>query len=170
MDTTRGIENGAYHEAGHTVIAYQVGWWVRYVAIERVGDGKRDYTAVSCRSWDHTAWRRVIINCAGWQAGCKHDPRHSFKIDTDSLKEDLEFYIDDELEEGDQLDSLRAIREEQPDRSDSEIIDCFRSLEAECWEMLNNPEIWANVVKVAEALLVKGKLLQDEVEALLNIH
>jgi hypothetical protein len=167
------IENAAYHEAGHAVVAYQIKWWVRYVEIEGVGQGQRDYTAVSLAPYDNNLWRQVKNKCAGHLSGWKYDNQgEQFRTDR-YLKEELDSYrydeVEDENELGDAMGSLALILQENPAWTDNQIFAEFRIHEYECWELIEEPNVWQGIEKVATALLEEGKLLQEEVESLLEI-
>lgn len=166
------IVNGAYHEAGHAVVAYQLGWWVRYIEIEGVGEGSKDYTGLSSYEYDRTYWRRVSINCAGWLSGWKNDKK-GLRLQPDNhleyILEDLKAApLEEEEQAADDYDSLIAIRTEYPNWKDEQVIQEFRQMEEGCWEMLADPTVWRQINGVASLLLSKGKITREEAEAVLE--
>ncbi len=157
----------AYHEAGHAVIAYQVGCWVNPDGVEI---DRRQYTGLCCREYDHNEWRRVWTALAGWLSEYCWHGRGGFHSDMD-----LEYCINearlDEDEtmggEGDDIEVFSAILESHSDSTDETLIAIYRKYEKEVWETLADDRVWSAITEVAEALFKKGALTASEVEALM---
>ena len=119
-------------------------------------------------------WRRVINKCAGHLSGWKHDKQgDQFRTD-EYLKEELDPYrydeVEDENELGDTLGSLVLILQGNPAWNDNQVFAEFRKYEYECWELIEEPKVWQGIEKIASALLIKGKLVRKEIESLLEIN
>jgi hypothetical protein len=89
------------------------------------------------------------------------------------LDEDLILYIDDlrcspAFEDCDDVDALERLMQERPNASDEELIATYRSYEAETAALLARESIWGSVVRVANALLEKGKLQDEQAVGLLS--
>ncbi len=166
MDDDFHRRASAYHEAGHSVVAYSVGWWV---SIKGVEIDRRQYTGLRKYSFHNDARRNAMVGCAGWLAEHRwHGRASKFRPD-----EDLEFSLDEAryeaeaINDGDDEGTFREMLKEFPDKSDDELISMFREFEHWTWETISEDSVWQSVVRVAEALITKGSLTAAEVETLL---
>ena len=174
MKITDQIENAAYHEAGHAVMAYQVDWWVRYVEIYGIKNGKKDYTALTRYSLYDDSGRALLINCAGWLSEWKNDnggeklkPQDHLDFVYDEVQSLLYYDEDDIINCGDDGSSIFRIIKDFPNFSEVQVIKYYRKCELEAWGILENPEVWSKVEKLAKALLEKGKIEKNEVEKII---
>ena len=98
----------AYHEAGHAVVAYLVGWWVNDEGVE-IDD--RQYTGLRCYVQDHNIPGRALICLAGRLAEYKwlRQPGRCRYSDDDlqSIIDDIRY--DQEEVEGDAFDLLELL-------------------------------------------------------------
>jgi hypothetical protein len=162
------LEAIAYHEASHAVIAIEFGWPVHEVRIHpsgrgltSLGYGPRD---------DDTA--RICIHKAGllaeekfygsdgsfsgkdvfkhFQALCRGEQEASWPKETDLRQIAMELYDDDTTE--------------------SSIITAVAHYREATNALLNNPRIWADVTKVAKALLRRRRLGPDAIKECLGIQ
>ena len=62
------------------------------------------------------------------------------------------------------------ILQENPAWTDNQVFAEFRKYEYRCWELIEEPKVWQGIEKIASTLLIKGKLLREEVESLLEIN
>jgi hypothetical protein len=154
----------AYHEAGHAVVAYLVGWWVNDEGVE-IDD--RQYTGLRCYVQDHNIPGRALICLAGRLAEYKwlRQPGRCRYSDDDlqSIIDDIRY--DQEEVEGDAFDLLELLLRDNPDASDDDLIATFRQFEQKTINLLDEPIVW-RAIKIIATLLVKhGKLSATEVES-----
>ena len=153
-----------YHEAGHAILAYEVGWWVNFEGLEVDG---QEYTGLGCREIDFTPWRRIWVHLAGLMAESKLLQREPFR-GRDGLYHILSDVKTGRNVTGDAGEVLRAILVQFPNSTDQELINAYQEYERELWKEINdNQALWQRIDCVAKALYEKNKLTADEVEDLL---
>jgi hypothetical protein len=154
----------AYHEAGHAVVAYQMGGWVD--SLDIAGRGCANFSVATV---DDTTERVSVIYCAGWLAEWRwHRQGSRFR-----RRECLKFIIEatrgeiDEERAGDvQSSILRLIRD--CDATDEELIARFRDYENEAARLIDTPAIWNQIKRLVPPLIQHGKLTQEQVEEILS--
>jgi hypothetical protein len=165
MDKERNHWAACYHEAGHAVFAYEVGWWVNYEGVEV---GNREYTGIGCLEIDYTPWRRACVFMAGLMAEYKFLHLKSFPRDAE-LSNILTAVRAGHQQEGDEAEILRALVDQFPDAPDGDLIDLYREYQQVLlYEMEKSDSLWNRIQKIAQALFQKPRLTADEVEALLE--
>lgn len=153
-----------YHEAGHAILAYEVGWWVNFEGLEVDG---QEYTGLGCREIDFTPWRLIWVHLAGLMAESKLLQREPFR-GRDGLYHILSDVKTGRNVTGDAGEVLRAILVQFPSATDQELINAYQEYERELWQEINhNKALWQRIDCVAKALYEKNKLTADEVEDLL---
>lgn len=170
VDRQTLVEDAAFHEAGHAVIAYEVGWCCRYVEIEGVRNGTENYTAVAYRAFDRNLWRKLLGNHAGRLAGAKYLDRVFPYADEGDLQFVVETVREDEVFGSDDAESVQSILKEHLGASDQAVMAIFREYERECWEMLQDEVVWSKVERLAAALLEHGRIDRREVERILGVE
>jgi hypothetical protein len=154
-----------YHEAGHAVFAYEVGWWVNYEGIEV---GTKECTGLGCREIDYTPWRRVCVFLAGLMAEYKFLRLKTFPHE-DELAQFLADIRAGRHRTGDETEVLRALADQFPNVTDAELIDLYKGYQKVLLkEMDNGNGLWNRITHLAEALFKKPRLTPDEVEAVLE--
>ena len=61
-----------------------------------------------------------------------------------------------------------ALIEHRPNATEEELVAAYREYEVKTTALLMEPDIWAAIEALASALCEKGKLMAEEVEAILN--
>ena len=160
---TRNRWAAAYHEAGHAVFAYEVGWWVNYEGI----DIDRQFTGLGCREIDYTPWRRAWVHLAGPLAeyrflGTSPHP------DIDRLAILLAKIRQGGHPPGDDREVLSALSDQFPDAADNVVLDEYRVYASEVWhELTCDQRLWRRIEAVAAELFRKSRLSADDVELLI---
>jgi len=154
-----------YHEAGHAVSAYQVGWWVNSEGVEV---GAKECTGLGCREIDYTPWRRAYVFMGGLMAEYKFLRLKSFPREAE-LADILAAVRAGERRDGDESEILRALADQFPDAPDADLIDLYKEYRRVLLkEMDTGNGFWNRITHLAEALFRKPRLSPDEVEALLE--
>jgi hypothetical protein len=156
-------------------VAYWFGWWVNHEGtsiwsydVPGVPDGGRDYTGMRCQVWAYTTQARACVSHAGWLAETILRPDLSTREDEELARQIDELQWQDEADDPDDAhDTLRALIEANPHMSAQDLLGEYRRYETETLAILNRPEVWQSIERVAHALLAKGRLTGDEVEACL---
>jgi len=154
-----------YHEAGHAVSAYEVGWWVNSEGVEV---GNRECTGLGCREIDFTPWRRAYVFMAGLMAEYKFLRLKSFPREAE-LADILAAIRAGERCDGDEGEVLRALAEQFPEAPEADLIDLYREYrQVLLTEMDRKTGFWDRITHLAEALFRNPHLSADQVETLLG--
>jgi hypothetical protein len=153
----------AYHEAGHAVFAYEVGWWVNYEGI----DIEQQFTGLGCREIDYTPWRRVWVHLAGPMAEYRFLGLSPFPDDR-HLSGVLSAVRHGSHPAGDEGEVFRALVEQFPDEVDRGLLALYRRFAEQVWhEITGDAPLWNRIESLAAVLFRKGKLKPDAIELLI---
>lgn len=164
------IVAGAYHEAGHAVWAYHVGW---RVSAEGVEIEPRQHTGLSSPSLDRHSFREIEVSLAGWLSEHRHHgrgARHRSDDDLDhALYEELA-YPDPDEDQSDDAAALKVVVDSCPRATDRELFTMFRECQDDVWrELCESETLWPQIEHVAAALIEQRRLTAQQVERLLRI-
>jgi hypothetical protein len=159
----------AWHEAGHVVVAYEFGWWLRRGGV-RVG------------AWAHARHRRhagagtVLARCcvslAGLVAEQRFHDQQSWHFAGDVLKEirDIRAGVNESisLDPWDLRAVAAALLDDDPAITLKEarraVVYCQKHTEG----ILAKPRVWAGAERIATALLRRGHLSPRAVKQILG--
>jgi hypothetical protein len=187
----------AYHEAGHAVVAVMVGGDVEAAWIVSTEGVLTEERYGSVRHWPGSLvipmsteivfdpamsedQRQMVLD--GNRRSIENEIRMSWAgplaemicddadLDFDLLVDDLDWDL-----EGTDFPAIRrhcrdltGIDPDDDDDFDGETFDLAIKLAESTRELLERPDVWAAVERVAEALLAKGELTGEQVEALVG--
>src|SRR5690349_7419684 len=130
----------AYHEAGHAVIAYEMGWWVNHEGVEIE---ERQYCGLRRYLEDNTIEKDACVTLAGWCAEHKWHGRGQIG-DEQALLSMMDAirggYGDDYP--GDMCDTLTRLISEDPDADDAEVLARYAAYQQQVKDLLAEPRIW----------------------------
>jgi len=173
-DATSDIQRraAAYHEAGHAVIAWMVGF---EISSKGVDIDLRQYTGLQIHRYHQTADdytdNVVAFNMAGWLSEYKDNGLGGFR-DDDALQfeiDELPFHDSDIKdgsgnafeEDGDNYSTFKLLFDLNPDLSDEEAMALYRQHQDRVWKMLHDHDIWSAMEHVASLLIDKGFIEGD---------
>jgi hypothetical protein len=157
----------AYHEAGHAVVAYMVGWRVNHEGVEI---DRRQYTGMRYPVCEDRPSSIAIVFCAGWLSENRWHGRGGRLLDDEDLLYCIGVARGHEIGEGgaDNEEIFKAFLKEFPDKSDQWLSELYREYECQCWDVfISDPTVWRAIESVAELLVKKGAITANEVETLL---
>jgi hypothetical protein len=150
----------AYHEAGHAVVAYEFGWYLRHGGV-RIGK-----IAEACMRTPgelRTAEAEIVVALAGWVAEAKWRGVKSL-VAYDEILEWVEDFrrnpktCDRLTSWTDPHDVARPLVKAYPRISDRAAYRMVRQYERETIALLDEPRMWSAVERMAAALLCRGQL------------
>jgi ATP-dependent Zn protease len=177
------LESVAYHEAGHAVIAIEFGWQVTEVRIELIPHSERRVTSYS--RWRGVTWysdsdvpptgetARICVYMAGLLAeekfcgsGRSFSGKNVFKhfqaLCRGEKEQDSSYGLPSDLRQV-------AMELYDEDTTEASIIAAVAHYREATNALLNNPRIWADVTKVAKALLQRRRLGARAVKKCLGV-
>jgi len=167
-DRLRTPETTAYHEAGHVVVAYEFGWWVRRGGVRL---GAWAHARLRHSNSDNTVRARVCVYVAGLLAEQKYH----------GLKWRLEEHMIQEIravragqDEGAVLDpsDFRAVALALLDDDPPISLAAARRAAVYCQEyteaLLDDPRVWAGVERLAKVLYRRRYLSPRAVKKVLG--
>jgi hypothetical protein len=145
-------ERSAYHEAGHAVVGYQFGWYLRRGGVRIGADAATHHRTPEGL---YTERSRVMVALAGWVADAKFLGVKSL-VAYDEILDAVKhlpsdtswdpFAIAAEVLKADPLINRRAARA------------WVRRYERETVALINEPRVWSAVERVADALVRRRQL------------
>jgi hypothetical protein len=171
------LEAIAHHEAGHAVIAIEFGWQVDEVRISTSEGGITRFRYGDRR--DDTA--RICISMAGWLAEEKFCGSNSNSFSGEDIFKHFQALCRGEQEANRihpmalneiTTSDLRQIAMElyDDDTTHYSIVAAVAHYREATNKLLNTPRIWADVTKVAKALLRRRRLGPDAIKECLGIQ
>ncbi len=156
----------AYHEAGHAVMAYRVGWWINDDGIEI---DRHQHTGLSFPGEDTNSRHAGMVCLAGWEAEHQFHGKGGMR-NAASLLDDLHRVIDgtgcDDW--GDVEAMFQAMMTDNPGQPPAHYlrdgIECLHKTRIE----LRNPVVWAAISRLAQALTERGSLDPESVERIIG--
>jgi hypothetical protein len=155
----------AYHEAGHAIVGYTVGWWINDEGVEI---GQRQYTGLRCYPEYITTDNQVAVDLAGWLAEFKWHGRGGLFDDEELIFaiEDARLDNSDELSEADGEDNFYALDRllrDDPDATDIAVLAQYRMHQRRIIKLLDDPDVWRAIETIANLLIESGKIHDDDV-------
>jgi hypothetical protein len=161
-------EAAAYHEAGHVVIAYHVGWWVNPEGVEI---DERQYTGLRCNKEDDITDRAVLVDLAGWLSEFEWHGLGGLRSNDDLVSaiqevrdcRDFTEEPDEDWGWGDDEEAFHRLLADFPGASDNELLVMYRDYQVRVQALMKEPAIWRAIEAVAAALTARGRLNDNEV-------
>jgi hypothetical protein len=160
----------AYHEAAHVVVGMAKGWWVgpKGVWIDEYGLG---YAGMQLRIGDNIIHDRMLQSMAGraaeqrWHGECVFGSDSDWLYALEEALETIECWPDPDDDPDDRTHEVIMLIEKYGElvRKPAALTRLARAYWRDTQRMLNEPEIWADIERVAKALLASGKLTGDQV-------
>lgn len=153
--------DAAYHEAGHATVALMHGWPLDKVTIV---PSETTLGHVAMRSIPHTTTelRRMAAEIAWAGLFAQSLYRKTQIWDGDERARVVASFFVARHGAGSDLRDVLAVIAAHPEETEALTYGALRAVD----DLLSNPEIWAAIGVLAEALISRGTLTQQEIEAL----
>jgi hypothetical protein len=153
-------ESCAFHEAGHAVVAYEYGWYLRHGGV-RIG--KNAEARLRTPDELRTPEAEIIVALAGWVADAKYCGVKSLVAYDEILDWIKDLRRNPEAcnrltSFNDPHDVARPLLKAYPHLSDRGAYRMVQRYERETAALLAEPRVWSAVERLAAALLRRGQL------------
>jgi hypothetical protein len=166
---TEDSHYAAYHEAGHTVAAYEFGWYLRHGGV-CIGERAQACLRAPCEL--RTTQAEIIVAMAGWVAEAKYRDLSSL-VACDEILDAITRHRswlgqDPSSSFSDPMTVAGQILKAHPSINRRSARVLVRRFEIETMKLMNEPRVWSAVERIAAALVRRRRLSHNSAVHLLG--